>query len=85
MLLIISTAISSTGLSRDEFIDNIAKEILSKIPEEFNMKKVKNNFGLAVTPSAIVLFQELERFNKLIERIKMTLIQLRKVRIINIY
>lgn len=43
------------------------------------MIKVKRNFGLGVTPTAIVLFQELERFNTLINRMTSTLIQLRKV------
>lgn len=45
------------------------------------MIKIKKNFGLAVTPSAIVLFQELERFNKLINTIKSTLTQLKKVKL----
>lgn len=43
------------------------------------MAKVKHNFGLDVTPSVIVLFQELERFNKLIHTINTTLTQLRNV------
>lgn len=70
---------SVTGVSKDEFIDNVAKEILMKIPAPYDINKVKRNFGVAVTPTAIVLFQELERFNKLIETITKTLNQLRKV------
>lgn len=70
------------GISRDEFIENVASEILTKIPPEYDMVKVKRNFGLAVTPSAVVLFQELERFNRLIRRITTTLAQLKKVRIL---
>ncbi|KYN03638.1 Dynein heavy chain 10, axonemal, partial [Cyphomyrmex costatus] len=72
------TAVSVTGVSRDEIIDNIAKEILTKIPAPYDISKVKRNFGVGVTPTAIVLFQELERFNKLIETITRTLNQLRK-------
>ncbi|GAB1860436.1 Dynein heavy chain 10, axonemal [Camponotus japonicus] len=72
------TAISITGVSKDEFIDNIAKEISAKIPVLYDINKVKRNFGVTVTPTAIVLFQELERFNKLIETITRTLNQLRK-------
>ncbi|XP_051175007.1 dynein axonemal heavy chain 10 [Leptopilina boulardi] len=72
------TAISVTGISRDEFINNVAQEVLAKIPEPYDMIKVKRNFGLGVTPTAIVLFQELERFNTLINRMTSTLIQLRK-------
>lgn len=70
---------SVTGISKDEFINNVAKDILTKIPAPYDINKVKRNFGVAVTPTAIVLFQELERFNKLIETITRTLNQLRKV------
>ncbi|KYQ51703.1 Dynein heavy chain 10, axonemal [Trachymyrmex zeteki] len=72
------TAVSVIGISKDEFIDNVAKEILTKIPTPYDISKVKRNFGVGVTPTAIVLFQELERFNKLIETITRTLNQLRK-------
>lgn len=69
--------VSDTG--KDEIIANVAKEILTKIPVPYDINKVKRNFGVAVTPTAIVLFQELERFNKLIEMMMRTLNQLRKV------
>lgn len=72
--------VSSAGISREEFTDNVATEILAKLPEEYDLIKVKRVFGAAITPSVIVLFQELERFNKLISRIRITLTQLRKVR-----
>ncbi|KZC13452.1 Dynein heavy chain 10, axonemal [Dufourea novaeangliae] len=72
------TEVSSTGISKDEFIEHIAKEVLDKVPAEFDLIKVKKTFGVAVTPIAIVLFQELERFNKLIRTMKRTLSQLRK-------
>ncbi|XP_011310250.1 dynein heavy chain 10, axonemal [Fopius arisanus] len=72
------TAVGSTGISRDEFIDNLAKDILAKNPGDYDLIKVKRNFGLGVTPTAIVLFQELERFNKLLGKIRTTLSNLRK-------
>ncbi|XP_043489632.1 dynein axonemal heavy chain 10 [Polistes fuscatus] len=72
------TSKNTTGISKEEFIDNIAKEILERIPLEFDLNKVKKNFGVGVTPSTIVLFQELERINKLINTISKTLSQLRK-------
>ncbi|XP_072767433.1 LOW QUALITY PROTEIN: dynein axonemal heavy chain 10-like [Anoplolepis gracilipes] len=71
-------AVSVSGVSKDEFVDNIAKEISAKIPAAYDINKVKKNFGVAVTPTAIVLFQELKRFNKLIKTITRTLNQLRK-------
>ncbi|CAK9806047.1 Dynein axonemal heavy chain 10 [Anthophora plagiata] len=72
------TGSAGTGISKDEFIDNIAKDILGKVPPEYDLNKVKKIFGIAVTPTAIVLFQELERFNKLIRTMNTTLSQLRK-------
>jgi len=71
--------VSITGVSKDEFIEEVAKEILSKIPMPYDMAKVKKNFEIDITPTTIVLFQELERFNILIKRITRTLNQLIKV------
>ncbi|XP_076299453.1 dynein axonemal heavy chain 10-like [Lasioglossum baleicum] len=70
--------VSSAGVSKDEFIENIAREVLDKVPTEFDLIKVKKTYGVIITPIAIVLFQELERFNKLIRTMKRTLSQLRK-------
>ncbi|KAG6801134.1 dynein heavy chain 10, axonemal [Apis mellifera caucasica] len=72
------TEVSATGISKDEFIDNLAKDILEKIPVEYDINKVRKSFGPTVTPTSIVLLQELERFNKLIRMMKRSLIQLRK-------
>lgn len=74
----------SGGTSKDEFIDNIAKGILDKVPPEYDINKVKKSFGISVSPTGIVLFQELERFNKLINMMKRTLTQLRKVRALSL-
>ncbi|KAG7199558.1 hypothetical protein KM043_014169 [Ampulex compressa] len=72
------TAASATGISKDDFISNIAKDILTKIPPEYDLQKVKKNFGATPSPTAIVLFQELERVNVLIATMSRSLIQLRK-------
>jgi dynein heavy chain len=71
--------VSVTGVSKEEFIEEVAKGILSKIPMPYDMIKVKKNFAVDITPTTIVLFQELERFNILIKRITRTLNQLIKV------
>lgn len=70
-------------MSKDEFIDNVANEILQKVPNEYDVHRIERNFP-TITPSAIVLFQELERFNKLIKIMRRTLINLCKVRHIGI-
>ncbi|XP_012151823.2 dynein heavy chain at 89D [Megachile rotundata] len=72
------TETSGVGISKDEFIDNIASEILTKVPEEYDLIRIRKNYGVSVTPTTIVLLQELERFNRLIRTMKRTLSQLRK-------
>ncbi|CRL07346.1 CLUMA_CG020322, isoform A [Clunio marinus] len=66
------------GISRDQFIDNIAVEILKKLPAPFEIWRIKKSFAMNVTPTLIVLLQELERFNRLLERMLSTLKLLRK-------
>ncbi|XP_072207474.1 dynein axonemal heavy chain 10 [Excalfactoria chinensis] len=60
------TGESGTGVSRDEYIAHVAKDIENKIPEVFDLTKIRKGFGLHLTPTTVVLLQELERFNKLI-------------------
>lgn len=67
------------GISRDEFIDNVAEDILSKLPAAFEIWRVKKQLQANITPTGVVLLQELERFNLLVIRIKKTLDLLRKV------
>ncbi|CAH1165598.1 unnamed protein product [Phyllotreta striolata] len=69
---------SGEGISREEFIDLVAKDILKKIPEEYEIWRVRRYFQRTMSPTVIVLLQELERFNKLITTIRRTLIQLGK-------
>jgi len=73
---------SSSGISRDEFIEKIAKEVLGKLPAEFEMFKIRKKYGLDVAPTTIVLLQELERFNILIGRMRRSLATLMKVGIL---
>ena len=52
---------------------------MGKLPEtlwDVGILRIEN--GNNPSPTTIVLFQELERFNKLIERIKDTLINLKR-------
>ncbi|XP_031448519.1 dynein heavy chain 10, axonemal isoform X3 [Phasianus colchicus] len=60
------TGESGTGVSRDEYIAHVAKDIENKIPEVFDLNKIRKAFGLELPPTTVVLLQELERFNKLI-------------------
>jgi len=66
------------GTTRDQMIDYIAEDILKKVPQTFEIWRIKKSFAMNITPTLIVLLQELERFNKLINRMGYTLSLLRK-------
>lgn len=68
----------SGGISRDQFVDNVAEDILKKLPPAFDIWRIKKSFAMNVTPTLIVLLQELERFNYLVDRMLITLNLLRK-------
>lgn len=64
--------------NRDENIENTANDVLGKLPETLWDIGILRAESAEIGPTRIVLFQELERFNKLIERIKETLINLKR-------
>ncbi|XP_066140827.1 dynein axonemal heavy chain 10 [Euwallacea fornicatus] len=68
---------SDKGINRDEFIEGMANEVLKKIPEEYEVWKVRRYFQRMMSPTIVVLLQELERFNKLIAIMRLTLVQLK--------
>ncbi|XP_015836813.2 dynein axonemal heavy chain 10 [Tribolium castaneum] len=72
------TSASSEGISREEFIENVTHDILQKIPEEYEVWKVRRFFQRVMSPTVVVLLQELERFNHLIAAMRRTLTQLLK-------
>lgn len=65
-------------MSRDQVIDSVAEDILKKIPQPFEIYKIKKSFVMNITPTLIVLLQELQRFNNLVNRMTSTLSLLRK-------
>ena len=70
---------SDTGESREDSIDAVADDILQKLPDLFVIGDVKKMYGNNFKPSTVVLLQELEIFNILIKKIRVTLTMLRKV------
>ena len=74
------SADSGTGISREDFIAKIATDVLSKLPEEFDMDKIRKVLGLDIGPTTVVLLQELDRFNLLINRMARSLATLKRVR-----
>ena len=73
------TGDAGAGISRDDYIDKVASDVLGKLPKEFDMDKVRKKFGVEISPTTVVLLQELERFNKLISRMGKSLATLKKV------
>ena len=64
--------------SRDEFIDNAAKDITDRIPAPYDVARTCKVYELKLTPTIIVLLQELTRFNLLLDTMRRTLELLRK-------
>uniref|UniRef100_A0A8C4UNG2 Dynein axonemal heavy chain 10 n=1 Tax=Falco tinnunculus TaxID=100819 RepID=A0A8C4UNG2_FALTI len=60
------TGETGTGITRDKYIANVAKDIENKIPQVFDLDQIRKRFGTDVSPTTVVLLQELKRFNKLI-------------------
>ena len=50
----------------------------AKLPEQFELDVIRKKLEV-ITPTSVVLLQELERFNKLIKRMSLSLSNLQKV------
>ncbi|XP_052023863.1 dynein axonemal heavy chain 10 [Apodemus sylvaticus] len=72
------TGESSSGVSRDDYIGQVAKDIENKMPKIFDLDQVRKHLGLNITPTSVVLLQELGRFNKLVIRMTRSLAELQR-------
>ncbi|XP_051888343.1 dynein axonemal heavy chain 10 [Pristis pectinata] len=72
------TGETGSGMGRDEYIEHVAKDIESKLPTPFDLDAIYKKFALQITPTTVVLLQELERFNLLIDRMMRSLLELQK-------
>lgn len=77
--MLVSLGDTGGGISRDDFIDKVANGILGKLPPEYDMDIIRKNYGLQISPTTVVLLQELERFNRLIKKMRTSLSTLRRV------
>ena len=64
---------ASGEMSREEFVGNVAKDLLSKVPKPFDLQSIKRINRDNVQPTYIVLLQEIERWNKLVVFMSITL------------
>ncbi|CAG5923192.1 unnamed protein product [Menidia menidia] len=72
------TGESGGSISRDEHISQVAQDIQNKLPELFDMDVIRKTFGTEISPTSVVLLQELERFNNLVVRMQLSLAELQK-------
>nr|XP_061803884.1 dynein axonemal heavy chain 10-like [Nerophis lumbriciformis] len=72
------TGESGGSISRDEYITQVAQDIQNKLPAIFDLDVIRKQFGTEISPTSVVLLQELERFNKLVVRMKRSLAELQR-------
>jgi dynein heavy chain len=65
------------GMSREDQIANTATGILAKIPEVYDMLIVRKQVGIP-TPCQVVLLQELDRYNLVLVRMRISLVELKR-------
>jgi dynein heavy chain len=74
-----SSKSKSGAKSEDEILMDIATDILSKMPKQFDMELVAKKYPVTYTESMnIVLLQDLIRFNRLIAVVTSSLLDLQK-------
>lgn len=67
----------SGGITREDFIANIATDIQTKVPIPFDIAKIYKGIGTP-SPTQVVLLQELERWNVLLDCMSSSLKDLRR-------
>ena len=79
ILLTLPRQTAGEGKSPQQIIDELAADILSKLPPDFNMENVMEKYPVVYTESMnTVLRQELTRFNRLTSVVRSTLQNIRK-------
>ncbi|GMH41526.1 hypothetical protein BSKO_09436 [Bryopsis sp. KO-2023] len=66
-----------SGISREDFIRNVARDIQDRIPEPFDLGLLKKEIGIP-SPTQVVLLQEVERWNKVITTMQASLKDLQR-------
>ncbi|XP_076006843.1 dynein axonemal heavy chain 10 [Genypterus blacodes] len=72
------TGESGGGITRDAYISQVAQDIQSKLPKLFDLEVIQKKFEPNISPTSVVLLQELERFNKLVIRMQQSLVELQR-------
>ncbi|TWW60421.1 Dynein heavy chain 10, axonemal [Takifugu flavidus] len=72
------TGDSGGSISRDDYICQVAQDIQEKLPKLFDLDVIRKKLGIDISPTTVVLLQELERFNKLVVRMQRSLAELQR-------
>lgn len=72
-------------ISCDSSIDNTALDMLERLPGPFEIRQAEEILQMKLRSTDAVLLQELQLFNRLVERIRETLQLLRQVCIYYLY
>lgn len=76
-LLLVEGEGTSVGADTDSLLVHLSRELLSKLPKPYDLEKAKLNYPVDYSESMnTVLVQEMERFNKLLNTIRSSLVQL---------
>jgi dynein heavy chain len=79
LLLTVGASTGGGGMTPDDVVASIAKDVLERVPGQWNIEKVQQKFPTLYTESMnTVLTQELTRFNALIKTIKGSLQEIQK-------
>ena len=73
-----NSAQAGAAVNKDEYIVQVATDILTKLPPIWDVIALRKEAGINLAPTKVVLFQELERFNRLILKIADTLTNLKR-------
>lgn len=65
-------------MSREQYIEKVANDVLTKVPQETDLMVVRKQLGGVPTPTQVVLLQELERWNILVGSMMNSLKDLKK-------
>lgn len=76
---------SGGSISRDDYICQVAQDIQDKLPTLFDLDVLRKTMGIDISPTTVVLLQELERFNKLVVRMRRSLAELQRVQRRNMF